>query len=68
MPPLEVQGESQDSSHTKVGGIGPHLKMRWGPWGPLKLWLETQSSPLVVMGISGNILCCLKGVKPPFKF
>ena len=34
----------------------------------LKLLQETWVSSRVLMGISGNLLNCIKGVTPPFKF
>ena len=32
------------------------------------LWWDTRDSPRLAMGLSGNLLSCTMGVKPPSEF
>ena len=45
----------------------PHLEMRKENRALLELWWDPQCSSRVKMGMSGNFLSCLKGVKDPFE-
>ena len=61
-------------SRVKVGflsrlcrGKVPHLALRGGSPGFLKLWKDTWNSSQVEMGTSGTCSCCLRKVKSPFE-
>ena len=49
-------------------GINPHLEMRNGKVAQIEVYSETRCSSLVGLGMSGNFLSCIKGVKYPFMF
>ena len=67
-PPLEVWGESRDSSWVETGELAPIL--RWcGDHGlHLELWQELRGYSWVATGISGKLLRFIKWFKPPFEF
>ena len=66
-PPLEVRRECRDSL--------PNEERKWtliSRWGGktgalLELYWDTRCSSRVEMGMSGNFLSCIKGVKDPFE-
>ena len=49
-------------------GINPHLEMRNGKVAQIEVYSKTRCSSLVGLGMSGNFLSCIKGVKYPFMF
>ena len=77
--PLMLQQGFQGTSHVSSwesgilsgceGKLGtPFKSVQRNPASPhLELKQETRGSPRVVTGTSGNLSCCLKGVRPLFK-
>ena len=47
--------------------MDPHLDMRRANEALLELWPDTRCYSRVEMGMSGNFLSCIKGVKDPFE-
>ena len=67
LPSLEVRRECQDSFPDEAGK-GILISTRGEKNGALlSLWLDPQCSSRVKMGMSGNVLSCIKGVNDPFK-
>ena len=56
--PFRLRGKTRDSfKSVQRNPASPHLELKQ----------ETRCSPRVVTGTSGNLSCCLKGVRPLFK-
>ena len=57
-----------DSSRLKAGELALISRLVGVNVALLELWLESQGSSQVEMGISGNLLSCIKGVHHTFDF